>query len=393
MKQNKLASSLVALSLLMTIPSYAADIEFSGFSTISAGVTTSSDESINGFTSDLDFNQGSLFALQTSSDLGNGLSVTAQLIARGEDDWDPRFEWAYLSYEFNDNFKILAGRQRAPFFMYSDFLDVSYAYNWITPPRGVYDLAFDSFDGLGFIHTAELGQFDSSLHIVAGRNQDTTENAGVEIKPDFNKLVGAAWTVNRDWLTLRAAYFETTMTLPIGDEFASFWGDVGNAYSEAGFTEIGADLVNVGNSIRIEDDVVSFAELGFQVDYNDYIIVGEYTLLDQPDTAFADRDAFYVTVGKRFDSITAHVTYGENESELDNKLTGIASDLPGIEQLYLATQGLVESSKLETKYLTVGMRWDFHKSAALKFDVTKFEDDLIDSNDATLLNIALVTVF
>jgi len=248
MKHSKLASSLAAVSLLLTSSTFAADIKFSGFANIVAGTTTSSDEEFNGYTSDIDFNQGALFALQASSNLGNGLSVTAQLISRGIDDWDPQFEWAYIGYEVNDNLQVLAGRQRAPFFMYSDFLDVSYAYNWITPPSNVYDLAFDSFDGLGLIYTSELGEFDSTLHLTAGRNQDSFDlGGGNVVRPDFNKLIGVAWTLNRDWLTLRSAYFQTDMTIPVTalDGLRGLWDGVG--------------FSDISDNLKAEEDKVTFA--------------------------------------------------------------------------------------------------------------------------------------
>lgn len=186
MKPTTLRMLCTAAPLLIVTSSYGADINFSGFATIAAGTTTSSSENFGGYTSDLDFNQGSLFALQTSSDLTNGLNVTAQLIARGNDDWSPAFEWAFLGYEVNDNWRLLAGRQRAPFFMYSDFLDVSYAYHWISPPEGAYNLAFDSFDGVSSIYSAQIGEFDSTLHMVFGRNRDDiTLSTGGTVKPDF----------------------------------------------------------------------------------------------------------------------------------------------------------------------------------------------------------------
>ncbi len=407
MKHNKLTSLFATIPLLIATSSYAADINFSGFANIAAGITTSSDETFDGYTSDIDFNEGSLFALQVSSDLGDGLGVTAQIIARGEDDFDPKFEWAYVSYEFNDNWKVLAGRQRAPFFMYSDFLDVSYAYNWITPPQGVYDLAFDSFDGLGVIYTSQLGEFDSTLHFSAGRNRDDFNLADPSeaeniVQPDFNKLVGVAWTLNRDWLTLRSAFFQTDMTLPVPALSGLVAGLDGFGFSQR------------SDNLEANEDKVTFAELGFQVDYNDFIVIGEFTTLDLSDTGFADSDAFYLSVAKRFDNITVHVTYGEKDSDIDNLLSDLPSTIstPIVNTgdptadfitaattdatyaaIYNGTAGYLASVEEEQSYITVGAKWDFHDAASLKFEVTKFEDDGADNTEATLLNIALVTVF
>ena len=80
--------------------------------------------------------------------LGDDWAVTTQFVARGSNAWDLEAEWAYISFDASDERRLLFGRQRAPFYMYSDFLDVSYAYHWIKPPSGVYSLPFDVFDGI-----------------------------------------------------------------------------------------------------------------------------------------------------------------------------------------------------------------------------------------------------
>ena len=129
------------LSSAMIAGNSQAEIVLNGFASIVGGVTTSKDESLSGYDDSISFNQDSFFALQASSDLTEGLSVTAQIMARGENEWDPEFEWAYVAYEATDNLRILAGRQRVPFYMFSDFLDVSYAYPWITPTEAVYGSA------------------------------------------------------------------------------------------------------------------------------------------------------------------------------------------------------------------------------------------------------------
>lgn len=383
MKPTTLKSLLATIPLLVATSSNAADINFSGFATIAAGTTTSSSESFDGYTSDLDFNKGSLFALQTSSELGNGLSVTAQLIARGDDDWSPAFEWAFLGYEVNDNLRILAGRQRSPFFMFSDFLDVSYAYHWISPPTGVYNLPFDSFDGLSAIYSSQLGEFDSTLHMIVGRNQDEIDlSTGGIAKPDFKNLVGAAWTVNRDWLTLRSAFFQADITVPVGpiNQLAAGW-------TAAGYTDI-------ANNIKAEGDMVWFAELGFQVDYEDFLVTGEFTRLDLTDSGFSNDDSYYVSVGKRFDNVMVHLTYGVDDDELENLLATVPSAFAqAAPQLYLPTAGIIANEKKDQRYLTAGVKWDFHEVASFKFEVTQRQDQLNDEQDATLLKVALVTVF
>ncbi len=373
---------VLALSSALIASGAYADIAFNGFASIVAGQTTSSEDSLYGYNNDIDFNQGSLFALQASSDLGSGLSVTAQIIARGENDWDPDFEWAYVSYEANDNLRLLAGRQRVPFYMYSDFLDVSYAYSWITPPGGVYNVVFDTFDGLAGVYSWQMGEFDSNIHVIYGRNQNEQSLFGETIKPDFQNLAGAALTVTKDWLTLRAGYFQADINMPFSDieTLAAGW-------EQAGFS-------NISNNVLVEDDRASFVELGFQADFEQFIVIGEYTKLTVDNTVFPDEESYYVMGGYRYNDFLFHATYGKDDDVAEDFVTGnvpIGVD-PGLDFLAAATVGLTDSQEHDSTYYTLGLRWNFHDSASFKFEFTDYTDNINDT-DANLIRTAIVTVF
>ena len=281
---NKNLIAFTVASSLITA-SVQAEITFNGFASIVGGVTSSSDETLYSYDDSFSFAPGSLLALQASSDLGDDLSVTAQILARGEDDWDPSFEWAYIAYDASDNLRVLAGRQRVPFYMFSDYLDVSYAYPWIEPPAGVYSLGFSTFDGLGAMYNSSLGSFDSSIHFIYGGNTSDLFIQGEPQTSRLRDLVGAAWTLNRDWLTLRVAYFQADTEIDVPDIVPLVEG-----WSQAGFPE-------VGEGLKIEGDKGAFTEVGFQIDYENILIIGEYSLLAIDNTLLADEANSYFLMG------------------------------------------------------------------------------------------------
>ncbi len=381
---KNISKAMILSSIIMTGSAHA-EITLNGFASIVGGVTTSSDDTLYGYDDYIDFGQGSLLALQASSDLADGLSVTAQILARGENDWDPDFEWAYIAYEASDDLRILAGRQRIPFYMFSDFLDVSYAYAWITPPEGVYNIPFDTFDGLGAIYTTSFGEFDTTIHAVYGGNSSEITIAGETVEsPEFDNMMGMSVTVNREWLTLRAAYFQSDVTIPLQNSGLS---TLSGAWLNTPSPDVSAEFV-------IQDDTGEFLELGFQVNYNNFIIIGEYTDLTVDKTPIAGRESMYIMAGMRFDNKLVHVTLGANEATLDNFISHVPTGVnPGLDGLITATQSYIDDSKSETSYVTLGLRWDFHDSAALKFEYTSYADDLDGNNDAGLFRTALVTVF
>ncbi len=395
-KKNKIAKALLMVGAL-SAGTAQAEIVFNGFASIVGG-TVSTDalksdgnggtipDDFNGYEDgSFDFSQDSLLALQASSDLGNGLSVTAQILARGENDWDPSFEWAYIAYEATDNLRLLAGRQRVPFYMYSDFLDVSYAYPWITPPQDVYSLAFDTFDGLAAIYTTNFGEFDTTFHAIYGGNKNEMIISGETVEsPKFENMMGMSVTVNRDWLTLRAAYFQADMDIPLQNDGLGYLSD---AWSATPYSDVASEFVIEGNSGE-------FLELGFQIDYNNFIIVGEYTDLTVDETPIAGGESMYIMGGMRFDDMLVHVTLGATDKALDNFISHVPTGAdPALDGLIAGTQGYIDDAKNEASYVTLGLRWDFHDSAALKFEYTSYSDDINSDNDAGLFRTALVTVF
>ena len=134
----KKLSVAVAICCALATSNASAEVRINGFASIVGGKSLDSDQTLYGYDDDISFKNESVFALQLTADLQEKLSATAQIVARGENDFDADFEWAYLTYEISDELQISAGKMRAPFYRYSDFLDVGYTYRWVRPPQSVY---------------------------------------------------------------------------------------------------------------------------------------------------------------------------------------------------------------------------------------------------------------
>ncbi len=376
--------------LMFSWQTSAAEIDFSGFATIAGGLTMDEDEELLGYNDSFSFDNGSLIALQASSDLGNGWGVTTQLLARGSEGWDINAEWAYISYDASDNWRLLFGRQRAPFYMYSDFLDVSYAYHWIKPPAGVYSLPFDVFDGIGSIYTGTLGSFDTTLQLSYGRNSDTAFIFTEEIETDFADIVSASWTMNMDWFTFRASYAQADLTIPFTTIVP-----LTDGWRNPAFAPLG-DFSGIADGLEIVEDKGTFASVGFTIDLETILIVAEYTQIEPSDNFFPDQDSYYISFGKRIGDVLIHFTYGEDEDVSDFSLfsdvpQGVSPQLDG---LLLQSQGLLTSVEEDSTSYTLGLRWDVSSSVAAKFEFSKFDDEHPAlASEASLFQFALTTVF
>ena len=172
MKYKKF-TAVLAMTMLASNICYA-EIRFNGFASIVAGKDTKDFNFRNSdYDDSINFKPQTKFALQATADLADGLIAVAQIMARGSDDFDAQFEWAYLSYEINDIHTIRVGKLRLPFYKYSDYLDVGYAYPWITPPKAMYSLLFTTFEGISLVSNFPVGEWDISSNFSWGNVEDT----------------------------------------------------------------------------------------------------------------------------------------------------------------------------------------------------------------------------
>ena len=177
---------IILLGAFISASSYA-EINISGFASINAGKVLSGTgvpqygveptfladyPNVSAYTEDLSFSPESLIGLQVSGDLGEGLSVTGQLVARGVNDFEANFEWAYISYDINDNWTIQAGKKRLPLFYYSDFFDVGYAYVWMRAPADNYTWQVFNYKGVNLLYSGSVGDWGVSANIYTGKEDD-----------------------------------------------------------------------------------------------------------------------------------------------------------------------------------------------------------------------------
>ena len=366
--------SMLALALagLFATPAYA-EVTINGFASIKAGMTMGSDEQLYGYSDELDFKNESLFAVQLMSDLGDKLSVTAQLMGRGAEDFDVGFEWAFVSYQVSDSLRINAGRLRTPFYKYSDFRDVGYAYDWLRVPQGVYGLGFDNIEGLSLYHTTQLGSFDSSFQLVAGAYNGEATISGTKVNAEIQDIVGVTWELGKDWYNLRAAYLLGKVT--VGAEAVQLQPGVTFGDFFAGLSGVGFSALV--DEIDINEEDGAFFGLGFTADKNDWLLVAEYTLVKVDNSFISDQKNFYVSLGRRFDSITPYVSFEKEDNEAKTEIySPYAAVLPA--QLLVPVAGIVQSQAREATTYNVGLRYDFHPSAAFKVQYSSEDDEIAD---------------
>ncbi|MFD3435216.1 topoisomerase IV [Alteromonas macleodii] len=388
----KYTKALLTLAVAATFSaSSLAEIRINGFGNFNAGIT-STEDSFLGYDDTVDFSNQSLFALQVSGDIGEKFSATAQVLARGSEDYSPEFEWAYLNYEINDNWSAQAGRLRLPLFSYSDSLDVAYSYHWVTAPSTVYNVPFNNIDGLKIVNTTSFNNWDLNTSLSVGQYKGTAlgaDNIGQ------NAVLLSAQLSNMEW-TFRGVVGRATTTLDLTKsdlEDGQFLGNGFNAIEAAGFTEL-------ADNLRIDEDSGEFYGVSFMYDNMEYFFGGEATSIRLNNTFANDDDAFYVTAGARFNKWTPSITYERFESNGDVKFADQIAAISASALPIETAQGLsaiaigAQMAQLEDyDVVTATLRYDLDAGIALKGDVSKVSHENNDALDATLLRLGVNFVF
>ncbi|MBG9989515.1 porin [Pseudoalteromonas sp. NSLLW24] len=374
----KKLSVAVAVCAVLASSYASAEVRINGFASIVGGKSLDSDSTLYGYDDDISFKNESKFALQLSADLHEKLTATAQIIARGEDDFDATFEWAYVTYEYSDELQFSAGKMRVPFYKYSDFLDVGYAYRWVRPPKSVYGIPFSTYEGVSVVYSSQLGDWDSTLQGFYGAFDGDIDVFGTELPAELNNLGGINWSLSYDWFSARAAYIVADTS--ISSEDSGLIGLV-SVLSDSGLT-------NTANDLITEEDKTSFVGVGFSVDYENFLFDAEYTQFEVEDSILPEQSQYYASVGYRIDSVIVHFTYEDNDDKHDSSRFNTIESIPTLNS---AVNGALEGLRAQSNVYTIGARYDFHPSAAFKIDFSRFEDDITDTEtDVVAVGVDLV---
>jgi len=293
-----------------------------GFSSVIFGqvlddeeIPTSAAGNFQGYDDTGNWQQDSLYGIQFRAELEDGLSATGQITGRGYENYDATVTWAYLTYQFNEEFSIKAGRQRLPYYMYSDFLDVGYAYHWISPPTEVYAIGqFDNFDGISFEYLTEIRNWTSRLSLSGGSTTTIVDIGTTSSEIKTQEFIVFAWSLNYDWFTLRLGHSQTDVSL---DFYTDFADNIDRIISINGPGLTAEQYKN----LSAEGKRTNFDSLGLTGDWGRFFAIAEYKRAQVEDAPFSvDNSAWYLSGGIRHNQFTFHFTYAEEDME-DNEKT------------------------------------------------------------------------
>lgn len=159
------------------------------------------------------FKEESRLGVQFNLNFTDDLSFVTQVIARAVDS-KLSAEWAYLSYDVNDQITVQVGRKRIPLYYYSEFQDVGFAYMWLRPPQTLYGWEASNYNGVNVRFANEFKNWDIVTNVYAGN--ETVKNAPYnylydEVGQDsrWRNIRGIDIEFSKDWFTGRIIYMKS----------------------------------------------------------------------------------------------------------------------------------------------------------------------------------------
>ena len=364
MMKKELQKALICMAAI-TGHAYvnAADIDISGYASFIGGRSLNQGQLVNGdeasqvidpvnatdngqtndrafYSDDFRFDPDSNLGIQVRADLSQGLTVTALISGRGSTGYDVELDWAYLSYELSNSISVDLGRKRIPLYFYSDFIDVGYAYNWVRPPVDVYTLPLNSYEGVSLNGNNVAGTWEFSGQIFGGSGSEENSLLG---DLTLESIYGGELRALKDWLELRIAVAEAKI-----------------------FTE--GTTTDEDNPVK-----VLFTSVSANIELERFFILAEYAEFEadnyievNPFTSISATPSYYITTGYKFGDFTPHITYSEIMLEQTGDLN------PFFEGVNQSAESFI-----------FGVRWDFHPSAAFKFEYS-IQNDTSDETFKTI---------
>lgn len=256
--------------------------------------------------------QLSKFGAQLTYGLTDTLGVTLQATAKPlQDEWQANLEWAYLSWQANDQLMVRAGRLRSPVYMYSESLDVGFSYPWLRLPDEVYSqVQLTNYEGADVVYTLPLSYGSVTFQVAAGQAKNRDYFAYDDLfSINYGKLFGTNVSLaTNDYGTFRVGYVEADISTTI------------DGVVNASGTPIYRQL------LELKKDKGKFTSIGYQYDNGTWLTANEWTTRVTENDNNASIDSFYLMGGRRFGDFLAHVTYAqldENEGRQNSWTLGL----------------------------------------------------------------------
>lgn len=294
----------------------------------------------------------SRFGVHAKVNLLEGVNAIGQIHARRNsvDEVEWIAPWAYLHWQPELQYELMLGRFRHSLFMITDEMDVGYSWPWVRPPVELYSLTGEStyVDGVKLRYRNTLGGFTAAVETHFGKLH-------LDRKPrlvvDNEKNYGVALSLSDGSLTYRVSWVQAHVSI------------------EAPRLNPLIHLINQQNPAILVDYQLQHISpqryVNFGVRYEDgqWLVLTEAARLWLKTRFLPNKWAYYLTVGRTFDTLTPFV------SVANQRMTGLHPETRLSGPTAAAIRQFEQNTVSDQFATTVGVRWDFTAGMALKMQI------------------------
>ncbi|WP_175405033.1 TonB-dependent receptor [Salinimonas lutimaris] len=373
-------------------------MRISGFTRVVGGVLGTDEAQYQGYDNNFSLSSFSLAAVQADYAFTDNLKGSAQVLYHSSEIRQSGVEWLYLSYEPVDAIQIKAGRLRTPVLLYSDVQDVGYAYPWAIAPQQLYSAyLFSRYEGANLRYRFAWDSIQFELEGYWGHFDDDIKAADLMLNVHVENLNGFIASADfGNGVSLRLA----TMDAPEIEVETAQLELLRSGLLQAGFTDL-AEQLSLGGGATALISGASYQGL-------EWFAAAEWMYLNSDIEVLAELQAYYFTLGRYLGEFQIFATVADSSYQLNTIENSIPLGVaPGLDQLYFGVEQLKQSLPTDELFtLSLGARWDFRPSMALKaeitwldgepgqssfYDVTSIQDGF--DRDTTLYQVAWEWVF
>jgi hypothetical protein len=276
--------------------------------------------------------------LQATKPLDETLSVTAQVYAEGRtENYAANLRWLYLTWQPDAHQQLRVGRIGEPIYYYSDFIQVGYAYDWVSPPLDIY--VYDpTIAGAAWQYQDVWRDWEWSTEVFGGTSDEY--QAAIDAQATTRNARGIILSASTGgWLSLRAMYLRqnTDFVIEALQPELLIDGAFETAVERGQLTQAVADAVKPLAAPVMSDYLAEafalrteahYTQAAARADFGTWWAMVEWAELYTGDYLQNLQEAWYVAGGYRIRDITLHLTYSEYRQPLSDQARADAAAVP-----------------------------------------------------------------
>ncbi|MDN4060584.1 hypothetical protein QPK31_20440 [Massilia sp. YIM B02769] len=307
--------------------------------------------------------------LQADIGINSWLSFTGQGLVRhdADDNYGAELAWAFAKAKINDQFSVRVGRIGLPAFMISDYRNVGYANTFLRPPVEMYSqVPFNSVDGIDATYQHSFGDTTVTGQLAYGR---TSADVAVGLRAKGKDITALNLVAEHGPFTARIGRVDAKITITGSSSLNALIG--GLRMAGAGYNL--PQLTTMGNELDATDKKASFTSVGLGMDWNNIVAQSEFAKR-KTDSYVNDTTSWYLMGGYRIGKVLPYVIHGKLSID-GHPANVIPAGVPALAALRAGASGLpyYGIGQGEQSTTSVGVRWDFHSSMALKAQIDRVQ--------------------